>query len=86
MPRYLIGGYEEYPVLDLVPTERHTGTLLPVDLYRRWRRARAELDAVQRDVISHLRETGGSDAVPEELREHRDHDHAQPLTTAWDGR
>jgi hypothetical protein len=86
MPLYLIGGYEEYPVLDLVPTEQRDGTLLPADLYNRWRRARAELDAVQRDVITHLRETGGREAIPEELREMREHNTTEPLSTAWDGR
>jgi hypothetical protein len=86
MPRYLIGGYEEYPVLDLVPTEQRSGTVLPLDLYNRWRHARAELDAVQRDVITHLRDTGGREAIPEELRDRRDHDHAESLSTAWDGR
>jgi hypothetical protein len=85
MPRYLIGGYEEYPVLDLVPTDRRAGALLPLDLYHRWQRARAELDAVQRDVIAHLHATGGRDAVPEELRDGRD-DNAEPLSAAWDGR
>jgi len=94
MPRYMIGGYEEYPVLNLVPAEQDGGTVLPVDLYHRWRRARAELDAVQRDVIAHLRDTGGREAIPEELwdlRDHdsterRDHDSTERMTTAWDGR
>lgn len=84
MPRYMIGGYEEYPVLDLVPTEQRGGTPLPAYLYDRWRRARAELDAVQRDVIAHLRATGGRDAIPEELRDARDHN-AEPASLAWDG-
>lgn len=78
MPRYTVGGYEEYSVLHLVPVRGGQGAELPSQLYLRWRKARAELDAVQRDVVSHLRRAGGRDAIPEELWELEDrHDPSQ---------
>jgi hypothetical protein len=72
MSRYMIGGYEEYPVIHLVPVKGDYGVELPEALYDRWRRARAELEAVQRDVVAHLRDQGGREAIPEELWEQRD--------------
>jgi hypothetical protein len=72
MPRYMVGGYEEYPVLHLVPVHGEHGVELPVKLYQRWKHARAELDAVQRDVVAYLRENGGREAIPEELWESED--------------
>jgi hypothetical protein len=69
MSRYMVGGYEEYSVLHLVPVGGDHGVELPAELYLRWTRARAELDAAQREVVSHLRELGGRDAIPEELWE-----------------
>jgi hypothetical protein len=72
MPRYMVGGYEDYPVLHLVPVEGEHGAELPAALYQRWKDARAELDAAQRAVVAHLREAGGRDAIPEELWESRD--------------
>jgi hypothetical protein len=69
MSRYMVGGYEEYSVLHLVPVNGDYGVELPTQLYQRWRQARAELDAAQRDVVSHLRQAGGRDAIPEELWE-----------------
>ncbi len=72
MPRYLVGGYEEFPVLHLVPVRGEVGVELPVELYRRWRRARAELDTAQHDVVAFLRRAGGREAIPEELWESRD--------------
>jgi hypothetical protein len=86
MPSYLVAGYEEYPVLHLTPTEGDQGVELPAVLYGRWRQARAELDAVQREVIAHLRDAGGRDAIPEELWEARDRAADQPsfATRPWD--
>jgi hypothetical protein len=72
MPHYLVGGYEEFPVLHLVPVRDEIGIELPVELYRRWRRARAELDAAQREVVAFLRRAGGREAIPEELWESGD--------------
>jgi hypothetical protein len=72
MPRYMVGGYEEYAVLHLVPVQGEYGTELPTQLYQRWKNARAELDAAQRAVVAHLRDSGGRDAVPEELWESQD--------------
>jgi hypothetical protein len=69
MSRYMVGGYEEYPVLHLVPVNGEHGVELPPQLYGRWRQARAELDAVQREVVAHLRANGGREAIPEELWE-----------------
>jgi hypothetical protein len=87
MPRYMVGGYEEYPVLHLVPVKGELGVELPAPLYERWRRARAEMDAVQRDVIAHLRDRGGRQAIPEELWEHRDRRGRPTLPgAAWDSR
>ena len=72
MPRYMVGGYEDHPVLHLVPVQGDHGVELPVQLYQRWKDARAELDAVQRAVVAHLREYGRRDAIPDELWEFRD--------------
>jgi hypothetical protein len=83
MPRYMVGGYEEYSVLHLVPVSGDYGVELPGELYRRWRHARAELDAVQRDVVAHLRRVGGRDAIPEELWESGDRARTSRLTP-WD--
>jgi hypothetical protein len=85
MPRYVVGGYEEYSVLHLVPVGGDHGVELPAELYQRWRRARAELDAVQRDVVAHLRRTGGRDAIPEELWEPGDRSGAS-RPAPWDSR
>jgi hypothetical protein len=68
----MLGGYENRPVLHLVPVQGAPGVDLPAELYRRWKNARAELDAVQRAVVAHLREHGGHDAIPEALGEARD--------------
>ena len=72
VPRYMVGGYEDYPVLHLVPVHGEQGVDLPATLYQRWKDARAELDAVQRAVVAHLRDNGGRGAIPEELWETRD--------------
>lgn len=72
MPRYTIIGYEEFPALHLHPTDEDRGVALPAPLYSRWLRVRAELDAVQRDVVAHLRACGGRGAIPEELWEAQD--------------
>jgi hypothetical protein len=72
MARYTVIGYEEYPALNLHPIDDDHGVELPVQLYGRWLRARAALDAVQRDVIAHLRTSGGRGAIPEELWESQD--------------
>ena len=85
MPRYMVGGYEDYAVLHLVPVSGDHGVELPVELYQRWRRARAELDAVQRDVVAHLRRVGGRDAIPEELWESGDRSGAS-RSAPWDSR
>jgi hypothetical protein len=74
MTRYTIIGYEEYPALNLHPIDDDHGIELPAQLYRRWLRARAALDAVQRDVIAYLRAAGGRGAIPEELWERQDLD------------
>jgi hypothetical protein len=87
MSRYMVGGYEEYSVLHLVPVKGDHGVELPPALYHRWRQARAELDAVQREVVAHLREAGGREAIPEELWESRDrHDQAEVSSPPWDSR
>ena len=72
MPHYTVIGYEEYPALHLHPTDDDRGVELPAPLYSRWLRVRAELDAVQRDVVAHLRASGGRGAIPEELWEPQD--------------
>jgi hypothetical protein len=57
---------------------------LPEELYSRWQKARAELDATQGDIVAHIRATVGSEAIPVELREAEDqssHDH--PSDRAW---
>jgi hypothetical protein len=82
--QYAVGGHEEFPVLYIRPVEQGQGVALPPELYLRWRRARAELDATQRDVLTHIRATAGADAIPSELRESQDqssHDH--PSDHAW---
>lgn len=84
MPRYMVGGYEDYPVLHLVPVHGDQGVELPAELYERWRTARGELEAVQRAVVAHLRERGGRDAIPEELWEVRDR--RPRLARPWDAR
>lgn len=84
MPRYMVGGYEEYSVLHLVPVSGDHGVELPSQLYQRWRQARAELDAVQRDVVAHLRLVGGRDAIPEELWEPGDRSGVS--RSPWDSR
>lgn len=84
MPRYMVGGYEEHSVLQLVPARGDHGAELPTQLYLRWRSARAELDAVQREVVAHLRQVGGREAIPEELWEPEDRSGA--LQVPWDSR
>jgi hypothetical protein len=81
----MVGGYEEYSVLHLVPVGGDHGVELPGELYQRWVRARAELDAVQRDVVAHLRRVGGREAIPEELWESSDRS-GTSRTAAWDSR
>lgn len=80
MTRYAVGGYEEYPVLALRPVGKDQGIDLPQALYIRWRRARAELDAVQQAVLAHVRETAGGEALPVELRESEDHPAHEPAS------
>ncbi len=72
MARYTIVGYEEYPVLNLHPVDGDHGVHLPAHLYDRWLSARMALDSVQREVIAHLRASGGRIAIPEELWELQD--------------
>jgi hypothetical protein len=84
MPRYMEGGYVDYPVLHLMPEQGDHGVDLPMQLYQRWRTARAELDAVQRAVVAHVREHAGHDAIPEELREPRDRRRADRPAHDWD--
>jgi hypothetical protein len=84
MMRYAVGGYEEFPVLHLRPVDDGQGVELPATLYARWERARAELDATQREIVAHIRATGGSEAVPAELREAEDHPNEDdPSDSAW---
>jgi hypothetical protein len=78
MTRYAVGGHEEYPVLDLRPVGTEHGVELPQALYVRWRRARAELDAAERAVLTHIRATVGGEALPLELRESQDHPSQEP--------
>jgi hypothetical protein len=84
MPRYTVGAYEEYSVLHLAPASGDHGVELPSQLYQRWWRARVEWDAVQRDVVAHLRLVGGRDAIPEELWEASDRPGVSH--TPWDSR
>jgi hypothetical protein len=84
MPRYMVGGYEEYSVLHLAPVGGDH-VELPVERHQRWRRARTELDAVQRDVVAHLRRVGGRDAIPEELWESGDRS-GTSRGAPWDAR
>lgn len=85
MTRYIVSGYEEFPVLHLVPVEGDTGAELPTDLYDRWVRARSELDSVQRAVLAHLRAAGGRSTVPEELWESVDREgRDEPSSRDWD--
>jgi hypothetical protein len=82
--RYVVGGYEEFPVLHLRPVDDGQGVELPETLYARWQRARAELDATQREIVAYIRATAGGEAVPAELREVQDRssrDH--PPDGAW---
>jgi hypothetical protein len=84
MTRYAVIGYEEFPVLHLRPAHDGSGVELPVALYIRWRTARAELDATQRDIVAYIRATAGSEAIPAELQEAQDQpreDH--PSDRAW---
>jgi hypothetical protein len=84
MPLYAVGGHEEYPVLHLRPVEEEPGVQLPESLYLRWQRARAELDAVQRDVLSHIRGTAGGGALPPSLREAQDYPALEdPADRSW---
>ncbi len=69
MSRYIIGGYDEHSVVHLTPVRGDQGVELPSGLYEQWRQARAELDAAQHEIVSHLRGVGGRDAIPEELWE-----------------
>jgi hypothetical protein len=85
MPRYMVGGYEECSVLNLVPVGGNHGVELPAELYQRCRRAQAELDAVQRDVVALLRRVGGREAIPEELWESGDRSTASGIAP-WDSR
>jgi hypothetical protein len=84
--RFVISGHEEYAVLNLVPVEDSgRGVELPMNLYTRWTRARAELDAAQRQVLAHLRSAGGSNAIPEELWESVDRtEEGGPSSAGWD--
>lgn len=85
MMRYTVSGYEEFPVLHLVPVDGDAGAELPTALYDRWVRARSELDSVQREVLAHLRETGGSGTIPEELWESVDRESRDGTSsTGWD--
>ena len=36
MPRYMVGGYDDYSVLHLVPVSGNHGVELPAELYQRW--------------------------------------------------
>jgi hypothetical protein len=84
MTRYSVGGYEEFPVLHLRPVDDGQGVELPAALYARWQRARAELDATQRDIVAHIRATAGYQAIPAELREVGDHpSEDDPSDHAW---
>ena len=58
MPRYMVGGCEEDPVLHLLPGSGDHGVELPAELHRRWRRA--ELDAVEPDMVVPAMTTGQS--------------------------
>lgn len=83
--RYMVSGYEEFPVLHLVPAEGDSGAELPTALYERWVRARTELDSVQRAVLAHLREAGGRSTIPEELWESVDREGQVGVpSTDWD--
>src|SRR2546423_15079039 len=74
--RYTIIGYEEYPALNLHPVDDDRGVQLPPQLYGRWLQARTALDTVQRDVIAHLRASGGRIAIPGDLWELLEHTEA----------
>lgn len=67
--RYIVSGYDEYAVLHLLPVDGDNGAEIPAALYGRWTSARAELDTVRREVLAHLRKSGGRAAIPEELWE-----------------
>ncbi len=84
MTRYRVSGNEEFPVLYLSPVDNGQGVSLPESLYRRWRRARAELDAAQRAVVAYIRTDAGVDAVPAALRDSHDHPADEPGSDrAW---
>jgi hypothetical protein len=84
MTRYAVGGYEEYPVLYLRPMGDGNGVELPESLYLRWQRARAELDAAQRAVLTYIRATASVDAIPPALRESQDYpEHEHPSDRSW---
>jgi hypothetical protein len=84
MTRYVVGGYEEFPVLHLRPVDDGQGVDLPEALYMRWQQARAELDATQREIVAHIRATAGGEAVPAELREVQDRSSRDnPSGGAW---
>jgi hypothetical protein len=70
MPHYMVGGYDDYPMLHLVPVNGEHGIDLPAQLYHRWKDARAELEAAQRAVVAHVRAHGGGDTLPNQLWEH----------------
>lgn len=81
---YMVSGHEEFPVLYLRPVDNEQGVELPEALYRRWQRTRAELDAVQRDVVAYVRVNAGSDAIPLALRDRHDHPRGEPPSDrAW---
>ena len=72
MPHYMVGGYDDYPMLHLVPVKGQHGIDLPARLYRRWKDARAELDAAQLAVVAHVRAHGGGDTLPKRFWEHHE--------------
>jgi hypothetical protein len=82
--RYIVSGHEEFPVLHLRPVDDEQGVDLPEALYRRWRAARAEFDAVQSDVVAYVRVSAGIGAIPAALRERHDHPPDEPDSDrAW---
>jgi hypothetical protein len=82
--RYKVSANEEFPVLYLSRVGNGQGVSLPEALYRRWQRARAELDAVQGDVVAYVRMNAGVDAIPAALRDSRDHPAGEPGSDrAW---
>jgi hypothetical protein len=84
LTQYAVGGHEEFPVLHIRPVEDGQGMPLPPALYLRWRKARDELDATQRDILAHIRSTAGAQAIPAELREAEDQPSQEhPSDHAW---